>query len=353
MKKVLLAIAAFAWAGAASAGDYHIGRTLRCSQCHTMHASRAHGFNQLALETGHLSVTTGAPNPNLLIQAGTNATCLACHNDASKAPDVLALDPVGFVPAEQGKRSAGALNGFDGVAAADGYQDWMGHTIGSGDLPPGVTSGFTANLDEGFNCAQCHKVHGSDAFRNLGVQDPAKQLLFPSYNARANYGGGPRASVAFNGANDVTIGVDARTYDTQNVKFGVGTGGMNKYCAACHGMFHESANTLAPSGTDFIRHPTSGVTRIGSGELATNAQLEVVRPAWAATVGSGNFEAACLSCHKGHGNMRGYGLIYPDPAVGTIDYENGSSTVPVGDNQYPLRNLCSTCHVEGQEAGAL
>jgi hypothetical protein len=352
MKKVLLAIAAFAWAGAASAGDYHIGRTLRCSQCHTMHASRSHGFNQLAIETGHLTVTTGAANPNLLIQAGTNATCLACHNDASKAPDVLGLDPVGFVPAEQGKRSAGALNGGAGANVADAsYQDWMGHTIGSGDLPPGVVGfAFTANTDEGFNCAQCHKVHGSAAYRNLGVTGNAN---FPSYNARANYGAGSRASVAFNGANDVSIGVDARTYDTQNVKFGVGTGGMNKYCAACHGYFHDGANTVATNGTDFIRHPTSGVTRVGSGELATNAQLDVVRPAWAATVGSGNFEAACLSCHKGHGNQRGYGLIYPDPAVGTIDYENGSAAVPVGDNQYPLRNLCSTCHEEGQEAGAL
>ena len=45
MKKLLVAVAALGLAFTAKAGDYHKAATLRCSQCHTMHASRSHSFN--------------------------------------------------------------------------------------------------------------------------------------------------------------------------------------------------------------------------------------------------------------------------------------------------------------------
>ena len=51
MKKLLVAMSALLAAGYAGAGDYHKASTLRCSQCHTMHASRQHQLNGAAEDT--------------------------------------------------------------------------------------------------------------------------------------------------------------------------------------------------------------------------------------------------------------------------------------------------------------
>lgn len=381
MNRKLVALVALAWAGTALAGDFHYGKTLRCSQCHTMHASRKHGFigNGTTLTTeGLTAVTTGVANSNLLISKGTNATCLACHDTTAavaNGPDVLGTEAriySAFVadgrPVQDAlQRSAGALNGSDGTGGGlwpsdPLYHNDMGHTMGTGDLPPGDPAmWFTANLEEGFNCAQCHRVHGSAAYRNLGSSAAG---VFPTYNARPNYGENDRTSVSFVGTNDVTIKNAERTYRTQDVAFGVGGAsgsGMNGYCATCHGFFHGDANTQADdfaTSQNFVRHPTTGIRRVDVSEAADNAEFSIVRPAWVATENAGAFEAACLSCHKGHGNQRGYGLIYPDPTVaGARDYENGNAAAGAAGSpyagQYPLRNLCSTCHEEGQEAGNL
>src|SRR6266508_2184357 len=128
MKKILVAIGALVWTGAAFAGDFHYGSSLRCSQCHTMHASRSHGFNTAGSAgidaEGLLQVTTGVANPNLLIQLGTNATCLACHDNGSLAPDVLGAAVTAFGDSAAGHRSAGALNAAVGQSfTAPGYSD--------------------------------------------------------------------------------------------------------------------------------------------------------------------------------------------------------------------------------------
>jgi hypothetical protein len=360
MKRMFIAAAALAWAGMAVAGDFHYGRSLKCSQCHTMHASRSHAFNgvgsTLSAE-GLTTVSTGFAQSNLLIQAGTNATCLACHDTTAGGtaygPDVLGAEALIYTAGQPAlHRSAGFLNGLTA-----GVDVGMGHTMGSFDQPPGVVGfAFDVNLAEGFNCAQCHLVHGSPAYRNLGTSINADA---PTYNARANFGAGSRTSLAFASTQDATITVDARSYDAANVIFGEATGGMSKYCGACHGNFHGDANTKAgdfATTFNFVRHPTWGVDRADAAELADNAQVQVVRPAWGAgadpVAKTGGFEASCLSCHKAHGNGRGYGLIYPDPnAAGAVDYENGNAVMDGAT--YPLRNLCSTCHYEGQELNNL
>ncbi len=349
MKKILVAIGALVWAGAAFAGDFHYGSSLRCSQCHTMHASRAHGFSgdATAIDTEKLlHVNTGNPNPNLLIQVGTNATCLACHDNGSLAPDVLGAAVTAFGDSAAGHRSAGALNAAVGQSfTAPGYSEWMGHTMGSPDQPPGVILGaFDANMNEGFNCAQCHKVHGSDGrYRNLGT---VGGTFYPTYNA-IDPATGNRTTTTFDSTKDVTVTVPGRSYDTVNVTFGIGGGGMAKYCAECHGNFHGVANTEVGDGLNFKRHPTDNLaaTRTDNGELADNGQTAVVRPSWAAN--KTGFQAGCLSCHKAHGNERGYGLIYPTGAAAVVNYENGDATADAA-GVYPLRNLCSTCHEEGQ-----
>ena len=235
---------------------------------------------------------------------------------------------------------------------------------------------------EGFNCSNCHAVHGSPAYRNLGLSmyaglpaqfGVATNPLYtagPTYNA-INSTTGVRAP-AFDATKDVTITLPGREYQTGNIGFGIGSGnaaatpaswgantwkanGMNEFCATCHGNFHGTANTVAPSATAFIRHPTSGISRAdGSSLLAAAgtadgqgpAQIALVRPAWTASI-NGGFEAACLTCHKGHGNARGYGLIYPDNTGTVSNYEEGDAAAAT-DGAYPIRNLCITCHPMGR-----
>lgn len=382
MKK-LLGIVAGLWAGVAFAGDYHLEHTLRCAECHTMHASRSHGLNNETFEADYFNVgVMAAPNRNLLLNDGTNATCLACHDGTANpaaagiAPDVLGTNSSTLVGAAGTIRSAGALNAAatSGFTAGVGYDHFDGHTIGSDAVPPGFVGVYEPTPQENFNCANCHAVHGSLAFRNLGLsvymglpgQSGAAGNPFgavgPNFNIRNEFVTADKAATdrrAAAASDDVFVVGDARTYDTKAVVFHEGaTGGMNQYCGVCHGNFHGDANTRdLIGGIDFVRHPTSGVERdFTQTPILTGADTDFVRPAWAGlgakpAGNASNFEAACLSCHKGHGNKNGYGLLYPAaaPAV-NANIEDGDAA-PVGNASangvFP--NLCVTCHAQGRE----
>jgi hypothetical protein len=382
MKKILGVVAGL-WAGVAFAGDYHVEHTLRCSECHTMHASRSHGLNQQAFEDTFKDIGINATgNRNLLLWDGTNATCLACHDGQPTFPDILGTD--GGMTAGTNVRSAGALNssGLNGLPAAEGgYDHFDGHTLGSDVAPPGYVGTYEATPLEGFNCANCHAVHGSKAFRNLGLsrymglpsgsaQNGAAGNVFgttgPKYNMLNEFVDGTAGREAAAAGDDVFVEAAARTYQTAQVQFRQGTpgaNGMNAYCAVCHGNFHGDGNTRdLIGGVDFVRHPTSGVVRnVASGTPLLNfanpltgvtqvAQIDFVRPAWVNAGETGDFEAACLSCHKGHGNANGYGLLYPSNVGAVSNFENGdaapSATVLANEN---LRNLCITCHAQGRD----
>ncbi len=362
MKKILVAAAALVWATLANAGEYHRLTDLKCSQCHAMHASRQHGLRNGTVDSNYPLTAQGTGYAKLLIMDGVNATCLQCH-DNSHYPDVFGQDEQA---GNAGLRSAGALNGTVaghslGVAAntlGGVYADWMGHTLGSTAQPPGFVGTFNAGT-EGFNCSNCHAVHGSAGYRNLGFTQYAGSTDWMGSTSNPFNGVGPTYAIGTNdGTKDVFEAV-AADVQTTNVSFGVGSGngagkenGMNRYCAACHGNFHGSANTV--TGSDFKRHPTSGVSRAALPTVSTPlgesyAQLDVVRPA---LNGAGGFEPACLTCHKGHGNARGFGLIYPSHMSATVtDFENGDSgTIDQGTSReyYPIRALCITCHPQGQ-----
>ena len=357
MRKLIVAVAAIGLAATASAGDYHKRDTLRCSECHTMHASRAHDFSANTLGADALP-DQGNAHRKLLISNGTNETCLACHDGkgASGIPDVLGTNNLA-VPG----RSAGALNGMVGShTAGTGYDDYMGHTLGSGAAPPGYVGIYEPTPLENFNCANCHAVHGSGAYRNLGLSSymGLEGMAFnatnpfttngPTYNALPAVGTG--RATAFDAGRDVTITVDGRNYDTANVQFGIGSNnttaknGMNAYCAVCHGNFHGDINTRDQiGGLDFVRHPTSAVVRDNSAGTLLNGltATNLVRPSWTTTVAAtANFEVACLSCHKGHGNKNGYGLIFPSDTAANADMEQGDGA--------GVRNLCVTCHPMGR-----
>jgi len=355
MKKLSFAIIGLL-AGAAFAGDYHISTTLRCSECHTMHASRTHGLNAQAFESTFLDIgVMAAPNRNLLIMDGTNATCLACHDAKTFAPDVLGTQTDGITTGAV--RSAGALNAdaTSGFTAGAGYDHFDGHTLGSDAVPPGFVGTYEPTPQENFNCANCHAVHGSAAYRNLGLSiymglpGQSGQAANPFGSAGPAYNALPPGAATRNAdtaTDDAFVSnLTARTYLTTDVVFKKGTGGMNAYCAVCHGYFHGDGNTRdLIGGVDFVRHPTTGIVRdVAMTPLIAGAQTDLVRPAWVAqgSTESGNFEAACLSCHKGHGNQNGYGLIYATTGAVT-NFEQGDGTA--GE----IRTLCITCHAQGR-----
>src|SRR5436190_113038 len=67
---------------------------------------------------------------------------------------------------------AGALNETTPVG---GYNEWMGHTLGSTATPPGFNPAAVGlsptwyDPTTGLECTSCHSQHGSPAaFRNLG-----------------------------------------------------------------------------------------------------------------------------------------------------------------------------------------
>lgn len=369
MKKLFVA-AALAYAGFAFAGEYHKGEELKCSQCHTMHASRQHSLRGGSADSTYPIAAQGTGHEKLLIADGVNQTCLACHDNAHY-PDVYGADyNTGW------NRSAGALNGavaghtlgaanpasvgINGVVPS--YADWMGHTLGATAAPPGYASAtaWVASAGaEGFNCSNCHAVHGSAAFRNAG-----RSAYMGAASMPFGYGAGnPFQTVGptyvigtFDATRDVTVVGTENSFATGDVVFGQGTGGMNAYCAVCHGNFHGSANTTDAAG-EFIRHPTTGVARTDGllvsstySPAMNSAQTELVRPSWIDQTAK-TFEVGCLTCHKAHGNARGYALLYPSHVGAVTDFENGDAdTIDKGTTReyYPIRNLCITCHPMGR-----
>ena len=374
MKKLLVAFASLVWASFAVAGEFHINDTLQCSQCHTMHASRQHEFNSGTVDSLYPLSAQGAGWQFLLTFSTINETCLACHNGNAHIPDVLG-STLGAV-----NRSGGALNIVPGTAGSNRagnaddaaktpYAEWMGHTLG---LANWVAPGGENLIPEPtqFGCANCHGVHGRISFRNL--QAPGGTAVTFTNAA------------AIDPTYDVTVLIEGST-STQNIKFGMGAGlasfrglanppaaGMNAFCATCHGKFHGATGSRLDGTTQsgvagFVRHPVAdaagGMTNDSVDNLIGGAQTDLVRPLW--NVGLASFQVGCLTCHKGHGNARGFGLVYPGPVTeGTtytgasnqatqpgnaaiLDYEQGDAAIQdpgMPWAAYPIRNLCATCH---------
>jgi len=402
MKKVSVVIAALAWAGLAQAGEYHRMGQLRCTDCHTMHASRQHSMKQdgtgvTGIGAG-MNANTGTPNDRLLVANGVNATCLACHDGQPFAPDVLGANG-GSVAA--GTRSAGFLNDVAEGAPLTNY----GHTLETTATPPGFAGAFAWG-GQPMECENCHAVHGSRAYRNAGlgrvaISQGATTATFANVGATYTFvaAGAVDESVdvavdssdgAAHPALSVVNGTISNTFETAKIRFGKGSGnatnalftglgmagvtapktlapnGMNAYCATCHGNFHGDTNTkgtVVGTTQHYIRHPTSGVVR-GTGTDTTftgaftgvkdtdpsvvlnNVQGDLVRAVFTAN-NKGAWEVGCLTCHKAHGNDRPFGLIFPSHIGAVADYENGDSAV-LGSGDYPIRNLCISCHGMGK-----
>jgi hypothetical protein len=360
MKKLLIAVAALMGFSSAYAGDYHHGEELKCQQCHTMHASRQHGF-EITLADGTIGGTpilynSGAGFDKLLVGGSTNATCLACHNRGG-------YDVWGETASTtlKGKRSAGALNaqpGSDvasitvgvtpGTAALGGampYAPQMGHTMGfKGVAPGGLYDSTLATF--GFDCGDCHEVHGNAAYRNLG----------PQYSGLLAFDAASQPTYVVAAAVDPTVDVTETTaaqYDGSGVFFGFGGGQnrMNAYCAKCHGNFHSDANTRNPTESAFVRHPTGNAVTAYDFAMTDGRYTarDAVRPVYTSAT---NVSPGCLTCHKAHGNARSYGLIHPAEAGANVDLENGDEAGVIDHTGtrafYNPKTLCTTCHYQGK-----
>ena len=323
-----LAIVAIAFApGKASAGDYHSGTTLVCSDCHVAHYSVSHEQNEGGFAP--LPLNPAGPFPRLL-RDQANELCLTCHDNKPWAPDVFGLN--GGTP---GNRLAGGLNAAAGSPHANdaNYAEIDGHTLWSTAVAPGGTFSNPAGL----GCTDCHSPHGNVVqYRNLRTSTSATNKFF-----------GKTLDYAI-GTNDLTKAVYERnpaSYTEDQVDFNEPLATASAYgnwCGSCHPTFHGSTATAAMyNGADWLRHPVAdadfGTSMRTKFALQTN-RLKVMDPGgtWTVPINAG-VTPSCFSCHKSHGNQNGFGLIYMA----------GTGTVTEQGDGGAFRDMCRNCHTQG------
>ncbi|MFC1713265.1 cytochrome c3 family protein [Candidatus Poribacteria bacterium] len=367
--KISLAVVALSMvvALAAMAGEYHFGGTLKCAECHTMHASQGHDYNTGGTTVGptgdfpQAALGTGVPH-EFLLRDEENALCLSCHNSQSFAPDVLEANTGSTI------RQAGALN-LGGTAP---YETWNGHTLGSeNDIPGGGTG---SAIEGGLLCISCHNAHGYQG--GDATTDIKGNLVASAYRNLVSYGpyGGAKAvsySIGTGAGPDNTKDVYLRQWTSgQMVNYDVSKmdlnepvstdSGMGAWCGQCHGEFHGTVESENIGGTvaagHFKRHPTAGVDigDLGGGHSNLSRfgghrnRLKVMDPNgdWGDdAVGdpwldaNADLTATCITCHKAHGNKNAFGLIYMLGTGATVDEEGDD-----GDNP---TQMCQQCHVQG------
>lgn len=324
----------------ARAGDYHDVATLVCADCHVVHLRPAEAV--------------GASRPRApvgpLLKQDVNELCLACHDESTRAPDVLGAN-FGKHPGDV--RQAGYLNRL-GVGDTA-----TGHTLGSDEAAPGSNPPWRP-ADEphgarGLDCIHCHAPHGTtpgepSAWRNLrsdaGRNRPGEGAV--SYNVRP-------------GANDLSRDVfqrEALRYDESAVDFNEPDrtdSAIARFCAGCHGEFHGPPGDPTTVGgvpgsrgrfEAFLRHPAAGVD-LGSGSRESasvtlyNAHANKVKVMTASGVwnpAGADATPTCVSCHKAHGNGNAFGLIYRS---GT-----GRPTEDGDARGTRVEHLCGQCHGE-------
>lgn len=384
MKHVSIVVLVLGLATQVGAGEWHSGTNNLCSDCHTMHFSMQHNWDgstpvpTTPAANGNWLSTTG-PN-DFLLKAPANELCLACHNGQGFAPDVLGVN---FNAAPTQGRSAGALNDEGGLAGGS-YHAYAGHTLDSTAVPPGfdpVLVGAPATWYDpagGLECVSCHAQHGPvTAYRNLGpyalggaaaaarptyaigtVNDTTKDVWI---NVTAPYVPNTGAAATFNPY------YDSASVSFNNVLSNAGTTHSNNridnLCAACHGKFHGGASDVEIQGSatlaaldGFARHPTSEVVIGAAGAQGYGGHSSLSRFVANTTktkvyasdrVGFTDATPGCVSCHKAHGNLNPFGLVFLNRSSTTVDEEGGWDATQPHNLQQGYRNLCGQCHGQG------
>lgn len=360
MKRIvlLLAVCLVSLPAAALAGDYHVGSTLPCYDCHTMHYSKVHDYSSDVAGFGTTTLAAGGPFDYLLRQPG-NDLCLTCHNNQTWAPDVFGQ---GTGPAV---RMGGGLNAAASTHATltndTGYEEGDGHSLWSTAVAPGGT--WTAPSTEGLECVHCHAQHGiATQYRNL--------------LSRGAFTG--KTLTYANITNDLTKDVFNRAplnYDQAAVDFNepnIRQSAYGNWCKTCHTNFHgqggdpnmggqrannDSSGTAAKA---WKRHPTADVnigsvtgTHVSSlaayNNHAPTNRVKVMDSQGIWSTGPGNVAPntvtpSCFSCHKGHGNKNSYGLIWMGGAGAVTEEGDNAATLSNGSKYIAL---CRQCHAQG------
>jgi len=339
MKRVLLFAlsAVIALSVNSFAGAYHMGTSLSCYQCHTMHYSQQHLYGYPY--NNDIYLAQGGPF-NQLLRGPVNELCLSCHNGASTI-DVYQDQEV----PDYTNRQGGFLNMVGDSSV------YTGHTLNSTDQAPGSNPAWS-NVD-GLNCANCHSPHG-DFGDDPNYPDPKGQWR----NLRINPGNASAVYLTY----DTTTGVNterdvhwrvnsahaAGAYETDNVDFyePVSNGSQfGAWCQGCHTNFHGSSSDPNMHNVDgWVRHPVADANldpadfashiyrpqvMSASGDWGTQGQVWQNPPA--------DLTPSCFTCHKGHGNDRPFGLIQMTGDVPRT--ENGDNS--------KITATCKICHEQG------
>jgi hypothetical protein len=333
-------------ASSARAGDFHTGQTLLCGQCHIMHFSQSHGY--LATGGGGFTPLGGLGPNRALLRQRVNDLCLACHDQAGLAADVMGTantgSQVGIV------RQAGYLNrlGVEGQANT-------GHTLDSLQPAPWSQPMWRPEDENGggngLTCINCHDAHGSSGFGH-----PTGQQY---RNLRSEPGNATAAWVTYNhaspGTNDLSRDVFVRSlldYDESAVDFNEPDdqdSAIAAWCTGCHTWGHgydESAEPGGGAGMILGDHPVAK-DDLGGQELDqllthTN-RVKVMSEVGFWDPPGPDVTPTCITCHKSHGNGRPYGLIYRS-GTGVLTEDGDSNGTNVDD-------LCRQCHEEGSAFG--
>lgn len=372
---VVLALV-FLLASGGSTGEYHVGGSLVCYDCHTIHFSMQHGYQG---EPGPVPTTPQAggfwlgTGPNeYLLKAPVNQICSACHDGQTFAPDVVATN---VNPSPSRGRSAGALNVESGAGSGAPYQAWKGHTLDSTATPPGFDPtkvGLSAtwyNPANGLECTSCHLQHGqASRYRNLGPRalgavtykiSTTFDSAFDVWINLASYSAGTGLSGTFNPYYD-TLNINYRRNDA-TVGTTKSSNQMDVHCGACHGNFHGGPGDASiggvpnPGGSgfvEFLRHPTAQVTigQAGGGHsdlpqfVAGTTKAKVYTNDY---TGYTNSSPGCVSCHKGHGNQNPFGLVFLGQQATSVTEEGGWNSGQTPSIEEGFRNLCGQCHRQG------
>lgn len=309
-----------------SAGDYHTGGLLICSDCHTAHYSQQHGYTD---STGFTALGPDGPYPRLL-RNDPNELCLTCHNNQTFAPDVF-----GENGGEARVRRAGGLNAAPGHLANDaGYEDIDGHTLWSTATAPG---GAFADTTEGLECVDCHGAHGSPTqYRNMRSSTRSTSIWYQKY---VTY-----SIASYDTLSDVyePSAADYNDADIQYMEPHTNASAYAAWCKTCHTDFHgSSTDANMNDGSDWVRHPTADVN-LGSSLMTqygthTN-KVKVMDSSHLWTAASTTLTPSCMTCHKSHGNKNAFGLVFMG-GTGTVTEE--------GDGGQLYRSLCKQCHTQG------
>ena len=332
---------------------------LTCGNCHTMHSSQGNSQgSSMGTDTGVLKLLRSTSDCSADL-------CLMCHaeNGASGAtqfnsggwqttpPKVFmtnsawatdsAFTEIGAGGDFRGVGSylsTGFTAGSDDTTAGSGPSVGYGHSLCEQNLsPPGGNGGgpgqTTVQIPGYFTCVNCHDPHGTaqtqggiNEYRNL-LGDITTQGDGKSWQSdiAVSYVGGV-ADDASGGSSPTTAAniwpfySNATDYNGY-ISDASGEGQMSRFCAQCHGKWHEVLTPDNQSGNDWRRHPVDNALVDASPLSASgktivdwahyNANLFDAKKVPAAQGGGVAYPFAddpldkefCISCHFAHGGV--------------------------------------------------